>query len=1352
MHRRNFLLSLVALPSLVSASTLKGAASTPELLKPLRLKKGEGLNFVIQDFIEHPLYWWPRTLLSYPFEYASDIDLSTLVLTSIKTGQTVPVQFSEITASKSGISHAKLNFFCELASGSKQEFILNTSSNRSAYTSEVSETVEDNTIILDSGLMRVRIPASQKIQSIVPGPIMQVSRGQKWFGESSLSFKDDHVSEITTKRVASGPLFISYQVTYTTEKNALYSATITCKAGMEFVHFEENMEGLPKGTQGILTTNWSNFEATHRQAPNHPFPLSDTIQSYEDYAWEKIDSTFVFDRNPSPDGKFPFTLGTYERAPANFHSGTFANFWNEKTDDALGVFIDDVNGWQDHQYTYEVESTLLQVRYFAKSDNFYWEWPLASGTRSTCITCYDHAKDRQAMKDLESKVTVFATTKAASRLTIPLTFTSHTLFLQNRYGSINLNRIKDWVLHYPETGRPPMKEISNGREQDPDQFVDRIMNSSYVCTLPLTGTRQMAGHGPIPGRSIINFSPVPSRQIRGWVEGYSSCAANLSAHQKSRITAIFLLLAYIHADDEFMPLVNMLAGHPNFLADVKAVSPSIAFLFPDHPLAPTWADMWEKCLEVNTRFNTRPEVKTWDARGGRWTENLGTYVWAFIGPTSRTDYLLKCYDNNERMLSPELAQMTEWLVNVLSAPFNGESEKAYKNLMQVDYGREWGVVAPGKGPRRVDPPQGAHSEQRISPRSMWYLAYCLRNYAPMASEYGMWASSPFDNDAESKEFRKSTWYPSKDNRGTNPHLKSSKFTGYGIVLRSGVETKEEISVHLQQIDEGPNYRWGRAGEGGNGMIYFYAGGKSYSYTAPEDVGDRDDQDTDFCTTFGIYREGHFRTIGMNGLTRPMYNLGTGQYAELVPRQGTNAYASPEYISRSVLLAGNQYFILYDSVSDQSLVHRLSWFVRKGDSLPNIQLLLGASGNRETQKTEINTVSSTGVWFDGIGDSLAVISHRKDIQSESTNFGCRVTLPGIEDLVFRKPHTVHFKENNLIFSGTAGLIRTEGTRIEFSLFHGTRIAVRGLLFETNDEDLGIGGRIQNGKEPTGKFYAYKPSELTLTTQGLAQGTHLFVDGISHGEITEKSSLTVQLKQGEHSWELSTTLPTPCAPSIIRTENYTGGARIIGAPVASATHYRLELSLDNGVTWSKVKTQANPVFTIEGLKNETKVHVRFTALNEVHESLPGAEYPLYVSDKPPQTPDGLRLKLKKGQAKLSWGEILGASEYRLYGRTCPDKEFKLLYKGIECSLTDNREIIEASNAKPSNTPVNPKAGVIEYCVTAVNDNGESKRSRIANTDPASWRNWDPSPGERFRRLTNVSEDYMHPNTDAPKYYPI
>jgi len=56
--------------------------------------------------------------------------------------------------------------------------------------------------------------------------------------------------------------------------------------------------------------------------------------------------------------------------------------------------------------------------------------------------------------------------------------------------------------------------------------------------------------------------------------------------------------------------------------------------------------------------------------------------------------------------------------------------------------------------------------------------------------------------------------------------------------------------------------------------------------------------------------------------------------------------------------------------------------------------------------------------------------------------------------------------------------------------------------------------------------------------------------------------------------------------------------------------------------------------------------------------------------------------------------------------------------------------------------------------VNGNGEGPKSTVVTTDPASWVNWDPRPGEPFRRrysynTTNylrlgVEEDYS-------RYYP-
>lgn len=1352
MNRRDFLLSLAVIPGAFHKASLRAATEAPAKFGPLTLGGTGPVQFVLQDLLEHPFYWWPRTLLSYPVQLDAGVDLSKLVLVRVDTGDRIPIQFSDVSSDPAGPRRVTLNFFCDLPSGGRREFALLATASAVQWPAQASERREGNTLVLDSGAMRVRIPATHDIHGAAPGPVMQVSRGGAWFGESTLAFQDDPVRRITTRRTAPGPLFISYEITYETEKGARYVATVKCEAGMDFVRFEENMEGLPLGCLGTLTSTWTGLGATHRQAPNHPFPLTDDIRGYDDYPWEKIDAPFRFRRAPLPSGQIPFTLGIYERAPGNFLTGTFANFWNRVTDDALGVFIDDVTGWQDHEYAYEVESPFLQVRYFHRDDRFYWEWPLARGRRSTCIACYDHAKDREAMRDLEAKVALGGKSLLYK---VPLTFTSHTLFLQNRYGSLDLNRVKEWVLEYPDGHRQPAKILDDGRAQDPGEFERRVMASPYVCTLPVSGTRQMAGHGPIPGRSIINFSPVPSRQILGsWVEGFSKCSTALDERQRRRMTAMLLFLAYVHAEEEFMPVALMLAGHPNFLADVKAVPPAMAFLFPDHVLAPTWADMWEKSVELNTRFNTRPAVEAWGTRGGRWTENLGTYVWAFLRPALRTSYLLKSYDGHERFLSPQLADMTEWLVNALSAPFDGESERAYANLLRVDQGREWGVLAPGQGPRRVHPPQGAHSEQRIPPRALWYLGSCLQRYAPLAAEHAMWAARPSDVDSESSANSASPWdgmYRQPENRGTNPHLRSAKFTGYGVVLRSGVDTKDEISVHLQQIDEGPNYRWGRSGEGGCGILYFYAGGKSYSYTGPEDVGDRDDQDTDFCTTFGVYKEGRFRSIGMNGLTRPLYDLGTGQYAEIVPRQGPTAYAFPEYLSRSVLLAGSQYFVLYDSVSDQALIHRLTWFVRKGDPMPNIQLLLGAFGSRETQRTDLSTATSTGTWFDGLGDSLAVVSHRTDIQSEPTAFGCRVELPGMIDLVFRRPEPVRFSQGELSFEGTAGFIRTAGTRTEFSLFHGTRLGVPGLAFSTDDRDLGIGGSVEPGQPPAGDFYAPTATSLKLSAKGFPKATVLYVDGIGVRGAVDAGGLEVNLAAGAHRWELSDTLPTPKPPAVVRTENGAGGSRAVVEAVAAATHYRLELSADRGATWRPLETKASPLFTVNGLTDGQKVHLRAVALNARRESLPGPEYPLYVTSSPPPPPDGLRVKLSDGAAELSWGEILGATEYRLYARPTPDKEFRLVFKGLERTYVDRRASIRACSPLPSSTRQASGLKLVEYCVTAVNGNGESPRSRLANTDPASWRNWDPRPGEKFRRITSLGAELQLGAEGAARYYP-
>ncbi len=1328
-------------------------AAAPAIAPAVWDKLGK-LTFNLNDLLDHPFYFWPKTLLGYPVEFQSSVDLDRLVLTRTDTDERVPIQFSDVVRGEHGVRTATLNFFSDLPSGGHREFVLSAGDTPTAVQPQVKESIENGTIVLDSGVMRVRIPASQAVAGEAPGPIMQVSRGSSWVGSSTLTATGPRVTQITSKRVANGPLFIAYELTYAFEDGSQYIAHVQCNAGMDFVRLREDMEGMKPGVHGLFTSNWNGFDVTHRQAPNHPYPMSGRIRPYDNYPWETIGEPWVLHPETLPEDELSFNLGNYQTWTA-FRTGTFANFWNKNSGDALGVFIDKADGWQDHEYTNHVESPTLEVRFYYQDGEFTWRWPIVRGSRSTCVAFYDHEKDKEAMHLLEQSakgVQQDGVTYAAG-----LILGSHTHFLQNRYGTLDLNCVKDWVLEYPETSRRAPVIFSTGSVKDGDDLEKRVMAGPFVSTLPINGTRENGGAGPIPGRSIVNFSPVPSRQVQGWwVDGYSRWSATMNERQRKRVTAAYLFMAYVCAGDDFMPLVNMLSGHPNFLADVKGVPAAMSFLFPDHPMAARWADLWEKCVEINTRYSTRPDVKTWNARGGRWTENLGTYVWAYLRPSLRSDFLLRNFDGVERFISPQLAEMTDWLVNALSAPFEGETAEAYKALQTLDDGHEWGALAQGSGRRRVHPPQGAHAEERVPPRSMWYLGTCLQRFAPIEAEHAMWAARPANQDMETSLGGDNPWdamYKSPENMGTNPHLRSRKYTGYGIVLRSAVDTPDEVSIHLQQIDQGPNYRWGLAGEGGCGVIYYFAAGKAYSYNGAEDVGDRNDEDTDFCTSFAVFKDGEFRSIGENVLSRPFYDLDAGQFAELVPRQEPGAYSAPEYKSRSLMMAGSDYVVLYDSVLHIQIGHRFSWFVRRGSELPTIKFVRGVTKEKESQRTEIQTDATTGVWFDGVGDSMAVVSHRKDIETNATHYGCRVTSADVDDYVFCNPDPVHFAEGMTLFEGTAGLIRTRKDKSEFALFHGSKIGVSGVTLSTTDSELGIGGTVVSGQALSGEYFAPAASRVKIAVAGPQEKLTFYIDGEAQTGTEDADGLVVDLKEGSHHWEFTSKMPVPLAPRILRTENHAGGARVIAAPVASATRYRFEISKDGGTSWTLLGAQAAPEFDVAGLDDGVKVHVRAVALNDEHESTPGDEYPVYVTKAPPPAPDGLRVSLSSGAAALSWGEVLGASEYRLYARAAGASKFSLLYRGLERTFVDKRPGIKAANVIPDDSAGPAPADLVEYCVAAVNGNGEGAKSRAANTDPGSWRNWDPMPGEGFRR------DFVDESASAsikvaaqwPHYYP-
>jgi len=148
-------------------------------------------------------------------------------------------------------------------------------------------------------------------------------------------------------------------------------------------------------------------------------------------------------------------------------------------------------------------------------------------------------------------------------------------------------------------------------------------------------------------------------------------------------------------------------------------------------------------------------------------------------------------------------------------------------------------------------------------------------------------------------------------------------------------------------------------------------------------------------------------------------------------------------------------------------------------------------------------------------------------------------------------------------------------------------------------------------------------------------------------------------------------------------------------------------------------------------------------------------VYVTDQPPEHPDGLMLKLGHDRVELSWGQVLGVTEYRLYRRRCGGQAFERIYSGLDTTFVDGGAIGVVPHAELPGSEDNClyEGVVYEYAVCAVNGNGESKKSEIRDTNPTSWLNWLPNINEVFFRRDSEywKEPYVPAQMVPPSQYP-
>ena len=1290
------------------------------------------LELKLEDKLKLPAFAWPRTLLGYNVDFsAANLRANGLRLRDEIAGREVPFQLSAVRTNADGtLRFAVVNVFADLPTGGERRFELSLGT-PADFPAAVKAITDGDSIILDAGKLKVRLPASRPLVAgeRIPGPILGLDRGQGWVGDSRIVSSQRALISLSTELVESGALFVSARVTYQFAGGGTYTAMAKAMAGYDYVGFDEEMSGLSKADGIYFESAWTNFHPTHRMTVGSPFGGMRKIDEPMAQGFRGEDPAFTGPtRMEDPAVEMLPSLTTYY--PNGWGGNQSASFWDEKSGEALGLFVTDAGRWQDHEYAIWTSADTLKVKYRFTHGTLFWKWPLVTGTRTTGLTAYLHRgkivsaplADQTPGASWEDDVNA-----AKQGQELPET-------LRIKYADISLDRMKDWVLEYPdEAARAPTNALPAGRQKSLANYFKALPDCAALAV------------------SKGMFHPVALRDMGYWVvPDFLRFREAMSPAQRSQATAVLLLAAYVSAEEEFAPMKTMLGGHPNFMADLKFPIAAAAFLFPEHPMANEWRDQYEKFVELSGDFYVRPAVPAWEARAGRWTESIATYNWAFLGPAVTADRLNQMAGGKNVLATPQLADMGDYLAGIMTSPQRLDATRT-----------NWPEALPltwANGFRRIHPPQGAHSGKRAIPGSMYAFGEQLQRYRPLTAEHLMWGAAP--SAGQGFEERAGEQVSGKINPGTNPHLASAKYTGYGMVLRAGVDTPEEVAVYLQQVDKGPNYRWGYANQNGSGDIYYYAQGKSFSGHGFEDTGDRHGDDAFYTCNTGVYKDYHYQCIGMNELTRPCYNLKVAQFAELVPQTGAGAYSWPEYQSRSVMLVGTEYIITYDAILEPCGT-RFAWnSAGVDDELPFIYPLKGGSENILDTSSRARD-QQRGVLFDawkGGGDRLMLVTHLAGVKAMPPKRArgepppySRVQTPTSEDFVFQDSHEIVWNDGGMSFDGTAGVIRNrKNHQTELALFHGKEIGNREVSLSVDDPEFGVSVAYAQPTELNGTCFGRNGGTLTLKAPGAGK---FYVDGTL---VTAMIAGACHLPGGQHRWEYTGGLPEPMPPVMVRTENHRGGAKVFFTTAPGAEKYRLELSRDNGASWQRVGETASDEYDLAGLTNGTKIHVRAVALNASRESHPADEYPVYITDQPPLPPDGLKLEVGQHKVQATWGEVLGVTEYRLYRRVKGDGSFQEIFRGLRNAYRDaGIKVIPAftepglANNLLGNTT---NFTVYEYAVAAVNGNGEGEKSLPVNTDPASWRNWNPTDDLRFKRQTAFwLPPYVKPADVPPLYYP-
>jgi hypothetical protein len=505
------------------------------LQSPIVFQSGQS-EIVLKDYLHHPLYWWPQTLLEYRIVFQDKVSQNELVLKDKSTGKQIPFQISDFQKNLNGKSEAVIYLVSDLPSGSERTFLLQKGVPETYPAIKVSSA--DKQIVVQTDKLDVRLPNSSEAPEEIPGPILGIGfKGDKVMGKSIFNPGKRRLEKLQTTVVNQGPLFVEIEQKYSFSDGARYQANLRCVNGYDFVEIKEQMEGFSDSDPAGWEMQWSDFSPTHRQAPNHPYGYAGDKPGFLRYDWERIDQDRLNSHHgimySSGNGKIPFEVGIFGNWPAE-RTVTSSLFWDEKGMQSVGAFTKDIANWVDYEYSIWASSGKLNIKFYYMDKLLQWIYPVCNGTRTSGLSCYSHQKDIDYLEELERLQSAKTPAKPTR-----ISQLSYNTFLQNRHSTIDLDKVKDWDLKYPAPLRIPPSIFTRQEYKRVQDLERNFFYGGYSNELAVSGPCQNSYYAPVPARSFYN----------SYVAGFTQLMPEMTPEERERICAMFLVHAY--ASDAF---------------------------------------------------------------------------------------------------------------------------------------------------------------------------------------------------------------------------------------------------------------------------------------------------------------------------------------------------------------------------------------------------------------------------------------------------------------------------------------------------------------------------------------------------------------------------------------------------------------------------------------------------------------------------------------------------------------------------------------------------------------------------------------------------------------------------------